>query len=108
MEHARIEPGISEISFHVPGAHFVASSDQAATWSASSHLLDQVDDAVRVAPLVVVPRDELDEVVVEGDARLRVDDRRVRVGDEVGRDDVLVGVPEDAGDALSGGRGRRN
>ena len=43
------------------------------------HLLDQVDDAVGVAPLVVVPRDDLEEVVVEGNARLGVEDGRVQV-----------------------------
>ena len=46
---------------------------------ALGHLLDEVDDAVGVAPLVVVPRDELDEVVVERDARLGVEDGRVQV-----------------------------
>jgi len=59
-------------------------------------LLNEVKHAVGVAPLVVVPRDELDEVVVERDAGLGVEDGRVRVGDEVGRDDVLVRVREDA------------
>lgn len=40
------------------------------------HVADQVDDAVAVAPLVVVPRDELDEVVVQSDPGLGVEDAR--------------------------------
>jgi hypothetical protein len=40
------------------------------------HVADQVDDAVAVAPLVVVPRDELDEVVVQGNPGLGVEDAR--------------------------------
>src|SRR5688500_2451704 len=45
--------------------------------------LRQLDDAVRVAPLVVVPRDELEEVLVELDRASRVEDRRRLVVDEV-------------------------
>ena len=40
------------------------------------HVADQVDDTVAVAPLVVVPRDKLDEVIVQGDTSLGIEDAR--------------------------------
>src|SRR5262245_39011179 len=43
----------------------------------------QVDAAARVAPLVVVPRQDLDEVAVHHLRVRHVDDRRVRVAPEV-------------------------
>lgn len=57
---------------------------------------EEVEHTARVAPLVVVPGDELDEVVVEGDTGLAVDDRAVGVAVQVARDDIVVGVVEDA------------
>mmetsp|Transcript_18044 Transcript_18044/g.56190 ORF Transcript_18044/g.56190 Transcript_18044/m.56190 type:complete len:490 (-) Transcript_18044:63-1532(-) len=56
----------------------------------------QLDKAVRVAPLVVVPRDELDKVAREHDARARVEDGRARVVHEVLRDDLVLRVAHDA------------
>jgi hypothetical protein len=57
---------------------------------------DEVADTAGVAPLVVIPGDELDEGVRELDAGLGVEDRRVGVTDEVGGDNSLVGVLDDA------------
>ncbi|GMS86854.1 hypothetical protein PENTCL1PPCAC_9029 [Pristionchus entomophagus] len=59
-------------------------------------VVDQVDDTMRVAVLVVVPGDQLDEVGVERDAGVRVEDGRVRVRDEVGRDNLVLSVGEHA------------
>jgi hypothetical protein len=75
---------------------------------AGGDLGGQVDHAVGVAPLVVVPADELEEVLVQLDRRAGVEDRRALVVDEVGRDDLVVGVAEDAlqvglGGLLQGG-----
>ena len=65
---------------------------------------EEVADTAGVAPLVVVPRDELDEVGVELDSGVGVEDGRVLVADEVGGDNLLVGVADDAlVFALSGG-----
>src|SRR5262245_27435221 len=50
------------------------------------HVADQIDAAARVAPLVVVPRQDLDEVAVEHLRVRRVENRRVRVALEVDRD----------------------
>lgn len=46
---------------------------------------DQVADSSRVSHLVVVPSDELDELVVEGDTGLGVEDGRSGGSDKVGR-----------------------
>jgi hypothetical protein len=56
---------------------------------------EQVTDTAGVSPLVIVPRDKLDEVVVERNSSLGVEDRGVGVTDEVGRDDILISVGHD-------------
>lgn len=56
---------------------------------------DQITDSSRVTVLVVVPRNELDKVVVERDTGLGVKDRRLGAPDKVGRDNLVVSVPED-------------
>src|SRR4029079_19019910 len=56
---------------------------------------DQVDEAVGVAPLVVVPGDDLG-LIVDHLGQTRVVDRAVRVGDDVARNDRRVVVLEDA------------
>ncbi len=62
----------------------------------SVDVLDEVDHTAAVAKLVVVPRDKLDEVVVQGDAGLGIKDRAVVIADEIGRDHFVLGVAEDA------------
>ena len=59
-------------------------------------MLEQTHDHVGVAVLVVVPRDELDEVVVEHDARGLVEDAGAGIGDQVGGDHLVGGVADDA------------
>ena len=56
----------------------------------------QVAHTAGVAPLVVVPADELDEVGVERDAGLGVEDGGVGVAVQVRGDDLVFGVGEDA------------
>src|SRR5690606_17529552 len=58
-------------------------------------VLGQVDQAVRVAPLVVVPAGDLHQVAADV-RQLRVEDRRVRVELDVARDDRVLGVLQDA------------
>lgn len=60
------------------------------------HVLDQVDNTVGVTELVVVPGNELNELVVKGDTGLGVEHRRVSVAKEVGGDNLLIGVAENA------------
>src|SRR5205814_5548992 len=59
------------------------------------HELGQLRHAAGVAPLVVVPADELEEVLVELDAAAGVEDRGAAVVDEVARDDLVLGVAHD-------------
>src|SRR3712207_9186746 len=52
----------------------------------------------RSAPLVVVPRDDLDQAALEHRRELRVEDRRERRLDDVRGDDRVLGVLQDAGE----------
>ena len=60
------------------------------------NVCDEIAHAARVAPLVVVPADELDEVLVERDTGLGVEDGRVGVLVHVGGHDLVFGVRNDA------------
>src|SRR5665647_668560 len=55
---------------------------------------DQVDEAAGIAPLVVVPANDLGHVAVDV-GETGVEDARCRVGDDVGRDDRVLGVGQD-------------
>ena len=52
----------------------------------------KVEHTARVTPLVVVPADELDEVVVERDTGLCIENGAVCVAPHVRRDDIVLGV----------------
>ncbi|KAK8923190.1 hypothetical protein VCV18_007252 [Metarhizium anisopliae] len=56
----------------------------------------EIEDTAGVAPLVVVPGDQLDKVLVEGDAGLGVKDGGVGVAVHVGGDNIVLGVGENA------------
>ena len=60
------------------------------------HVLDEVEHLVGVADLVVVPAHDLDERIRQGDTGLGVEDGRARIAEEVGGNDLFVGVAEDA------------
>src|SRR5829696_4230570 len=60
------------------------------------HALRQVDEPVRVSPLVVVPGDDLHAGGVDRRGQARVEDRRIRRLDDVGGDERLVAVLQDA------------
>ena len=57
---------------------------------------EEVEDTAGVTPLVVVPRDELDEVLVEGDTGLGVENGGVRVAHHIGGHNLVLGVSENA------------
>ena len=61
----------------------------------------EVQDTSAVAPLVVVPADELDEVLVQGDTGLGIEDGRVGVAVQVRGDDIVLSVGKDACSMLS-------
>ena len=71
------------------------------------HALGELDEPVRVAPLVVVPGDDLHLGAVDHHRQRRVEDRRVRRPDDVGRDERLLAVAEDAQRARRGRRAAR-
>ncbi len=54
---------------------------------------DEVNNLVAVTPLVVIPADEFHEVAVKSDAGLGVEDRSSGVGDEIGGNNLVLGVP---------------
>ncbi len=60
----------------------------------------KIEDTAGVAPLVVVPGDELDEVVVEGNTGLGIEDGGGVVAVHVGGDNLVLGVGEDAWEEL--------
>lgn len=59
-------------------------------------LTQEVKDTAGVTPLVVVPRNELDEVLVEGDTGLGIEDGGMWVAVEVRGDDLVLSVAENA------------
>ena len=61
----------------------------------------EVKDTSAVAPLVAVPADQLDEVVVQGDTGLGIEDGRVGVAVQVRGDDIVLRVGKDACSMLS-------
>ena len=60
------------------------------------HVRQQVEDPARVTPLVVVPRHELHEVIVERDTCLGIEDRRGVVAVQVGGHNIILGVVKNA------------
>ncbi len=66
------------------------------------HVAEKIQNTTAVAPLVVVPRNELDEVLVQADAGLGVEDGRGRVAVQVAGDEVVLGVLEYACEIISG------
>merc|ERR1711943_133491 len=59
------------------------------------HVNAEVHEAVRVAPLVVVPGNKLDEALVQRNARLDVEDGRKLASDEVRSHNLVVGPAQD-------------
>ena len=57
---------------------------------------DEVEDTAGVTPLVVVPADKLDKVVVEGDTSLGIEDGGVGVAVHVAGDNLVLSVSENA------------
>lgn len=60
------------------------------------HVLNQVDDSGGISELVVVPRNEFDELIVEGNAGLGVENRGVTASDEIRGNHLVFGVPQNA------------
>lgn len=56
----------------------------------------EVTDTPRIAPLVIVPGDQLDKVLVQLNTGFGIEDGGSRVADEICGDDVLVGILDNA------------
>lgn len=56
----------------------------------------EIEDTAGVTPLVVVPRDELDEVIVKSDTSLGVEGGGVGATVKVRGDDLVLSVTENA------------
>ena len=67
------------------------------------HVLDELKNLVGIADLVVVPGNDLHEGVGQSDAGLGVEDGGAGVAEEVGRNDGLVGVTQNALQLALGG-----
>lgn len=59
-------------------------------------LTDQVNNTAGVTPLVIVPRNQLDEVVVEGNTGGGIEDGGVGVSVQISGDESILGVGEDS------------
>jgi len=96
LDHDRLPGSDSEKTRPPRGAAFIAEL----LLFLRGHVPEQVDDAVRIAPLVVVPADELEEALLAGQVVLlrgeAVVDRGAVVMNEVGRDKLLTAVSENA------------
>ena len=58
--------------------------------------LNEVNNTAGVTPLVVVPGDELDKVVVQGDTSLGIEDGGGSVANQILRDNIVLGVVNNA------------
>ena len=63
---------------------------------------DEVKHTARVTPLVVVPRHDFDEVVVQRNASLCIENGRVSVPKHIRRHNIVLGVSEDTYPYLAG------
>ena len=52
----------------------------------------EVEHLVGEAPLIVIPCNQLHEVAVQGDTGSGIEDGGVRIGAEVGRDDIVINI----------------
>ena len=56
----------------------------------------QIDNSVGITPFIIVPRDQLNKVRVEGDTSLSIEDGASGVSDEVLADNFFVSVSQDS------------
>ena len=72
------------------------------------HQAGELDEPGRIAPLVVVPGDDLDLRAVHDRRERRIEDRRVRRLDDVRRDERRLAVPEDPLELVRSARSRKS
>ena len=62
------------------------------------HMLDEVNKLVGITPFIVVPSNELYEMIVEHDAGGCIEYGSSLIVIEIGRDNSVLGVSDDAGE----------
>ena len=60
------------------------------------HVDHEIDHAVGIAPFIVVPGNDFEEVGIEFDTGAGVEDGAAGVADEIAGDDLLIRVAEEA------------
>mmetsp|Transcript_23524 Transcript_23524/g.44363 ORF Transcript_23524/g.44363 Transcript_23524/m.44363 type:complete len:303 (-) Transcript_23524:693-1601(-) len=60
------------------------------------HVARQIDQSVRVSPLIIIPRHKFHELVVQGNASCFVEDGRKRASDKVSRHDLRISEAKNA------------
>src|SRR4051794_21846132 len=96
LKSTRRTTGVPRSTFRSRSVFLPKVTPEAGT-VALEDLLRQLHDAVRVAPLVVVPGHDLHEPALEDHRQRCVEDRRVRGLDDVGGDDRVGAVLQDPG-----------
>src|SRR5262245_55258620 len=85
----------------------IAAADRAELQALFDELSQEIDAAVRIAPLVVVPREDLHEIAVHHLGVRHVDDRGVRVALEIDRHQLFFRAVEQSLERTVGGRPER-
>ena len=76
-------------------AHFLAVSAVSSSYEVSillGHVVGKINESVGVAPLIIIPGDDLDESGRELDTSILVEAGGKRAGNEILGDDGLIGV----------------
>ena len=59
-------------------------------------LTEEIEHTTRVTPLVIVPGDQFDEMLIESDSRLGIKDAGMTIPIKIRRDDFILGIGHDA------------
>ena len=82
--------------FHLPFIHSKFHFLNTSSFIFLGNVADKIAYTTRVTPFVIVPSDELHEVLVQLDSSIGIKDGRSSVTDEIGRNDAVLSVLEDA------------
>src|SRR4026209_580323 len=100
------ERGVNAMPFCVSGDH-LGPGGSAGAWGARSpaagHRPCLTEHLIRVAPLVVVPTQNLHQIAVDDLGELEIDDRCARIADDVRRHERVTRYSEHSGIALAAG-----
>lgn len=92
----RTDRNLIRFFFHLPFIHSKFHFLNTSSFIFLGNVADKIAYTTRVTPFVIVPSDELDEVLVQLDSSIGIKDGRSSVTDEIGRNDAVLSVLEDA------------